>query len=92
MNISHLQKLSMQISRNPRELEQLRTTTRLNMYLELKQLSERHSSGKFTKAESGRISMEIERQLCGDPVAPGVPPLPAAIQQGIVEAIALIKA
>jgi len=91
MNISHLQKLSMKISRKPRELEQLRTTTRMNMYIELKQLSEKHSSGKYTKAESGRISMEIERQLCGDPVAPGAPPLPAGIKQGVTEAIALIK-
>jgi tetratricopeptide (TPR) repeat protein len=92
MNISHLRELSMKVSRTPRELEQLRTATRMNMYLELKQLSEKHSSGRYTKAESGRISMEIERQLCGDPVAPGVPPLPAGIQQGVVEAIALIKA
>jgi tetratricopeptide (TPR) repeat protein len=91
MNVSHLQKLSMKISRNPRELEQLRTTTRMNMYVELKQLSEKHSSGKYTKAESGRISMEIERQLCGDPVAPGVQPLPAGIQQGVADAIALIE-
>ena len=91
MNVSHLQKLSMKISGKPRELEQLRTTTRMNMYLELKQLSEKHSSGRYTKAESGRISMEIERQLCGDPVAHGAPPLPAAIQQGVTEAIALIK-
>lgn len=92
MNISYLQKLSMRISRNSRELEQLRTTTRMNMYIGLKQLSEKHSSGKYTKAESGRISMEIERQLCGDPVAPGAQPLPAGIKQGVTEAMAIIKA
>lgn len=91
MNISHLQKLSMKVSRTPRELEQLRTTTRMNMYVELKQLSEKHSSGRYTNAECGRISMEIERQLCGDPVAPGALPLPAGIQQGVADAIALIK-
>jgi tetratricopeptide (TPR) repeat protein len=91
MNVSHLQKLSMKISRNPRELEQLRTVTRMNMYVELKQLSEKHSSGKYTNAECGRISMEVERQLCGDPVAPGALPLPAGVLQGVEEAIALIR-
>lgn len=91
MNVSHLQKLSMKISRDPRELEQLRTTTRMNMYVELKQLSEKHWTGKYTKPECGRISMEVERLLCGDPVVPGAVPLPAGIQQGVEEAFALIR-
>jgi tetratricopeptide (TPR) repeat protein len=92
VNVAHLQKLSMSISRNPRELEQLRTTTRMNMYVELKQLSEKHWTGKYTKAECGRISMEVERRLCGDPVAPGAAPLSAEIQQGVTQALAIVRA
>jgi len=81
----------MKISRNSRELEQLRTATRMSMYVELKRVSEKHWSGKYSNAECGRISMEVGRQLCGDPVPPGAPRLPAGIQQGVAEAISFIR-
>jgi tetratricopeptide (TPR) repeat protein len=91
VNASNLQKLSMKISSSPRELEQLRTATRMGIYLELKQVAVKHCPGKYTKPECSRISMEVERRLCGDPAAPGAVPLAPEMQQATTEVLALIR-
>jgi len=91
MNASNLQKLSMKVSSSPRELEQLRTATRMSIYMELKRVADKHCPGKYTKPECSRISMEVERQLCGDPTAPGALPLPPGMQRAVTEVLALIR-
>lgn len=91
MNASNLQKLSMKVSSSPRELEQLRTATRMGIYLELKQVAVKHCPGKYTKPECSRISMEVEHQLCGDQPAPGAVPLSPEMHRTATEVLALIR-
>lgn len=83
MDTKRLASIKMKIARSPRELEQLRAAVRMELYLEVKNLSERRCLDRFTKAECGRMSVEVVNRLCGEPgCSPAV-----ALPPGMADAI-----
>lgn len=91
MDVSKIASLQMRISRMPRALEALRTTTRMNLYLEVKTLTDKLCAGKFAKPDCGRVAMEVINQLCGEKAPPGTPLLSAEMMQVVADALADIK-
>jgi tetratricopeptide (TPR) repeat protein len=82
----------MKSARFPRELEQLRGSTRMSLYLEVKAFGERIFPGRLSKPESSRIAMEIVNRLCGENPPPGAPKLTRESSRASEEVLARLKA
>jgi tetratricopeptide (TPR) repeat protein len=83
MNLTVLDGLKFKIARSPRQLEQLRSQVRMNMYLEVKTFAERTCSNRFSKPECARMTVELINRLCGEAAASGTQPLTPEQQHAV---------
>jgi tetratricopeptide (TPR) repeat protein len=85
MDVKQIAAVKMKIARSPRELDQLRNATRMNIYLEVKALTEKACPGRFSKADCARVAVELANQLCGEHPSAGSPTLTPEMTKAMEE-------